>query len=190
MDHSSGLSADELNVLQTGTYTQTDRLVRAALQQFVRQRTNSDVAAGRPPSYPPPADTVRLEDENHCHKSANSQWEVIRLPKTGSGQGTGATYEFLCPCKDIIMSVCPSIYPHTQICHDFSYKVTYLLNESCLHFQVFLSKSLTNKQQTSTTELQVDPLNFQVFCLLWPLDKFISLLNPQVLYSVSLQGMY
>lgn len=47
MDYSSGLSVDVLNVLQTGTYTLAGRLVRAALQQFVRQKTNPKVAAGR-----------------------------------------------------------------------------------------------------------------------------------------------
>uniref|UniRef100_A0A7N6A646 Kinesin-like protein n=1 Tax=Anabas testudineus TaxID=64144 RepID=A0A7N6A646_ANATE len=37
------------------------------------------------PSHPPPADTG-LKEESHGHKSENSQWKVIRLPKTGSGQ--------------------------------------------------------------------------------------------------------
>ena len=47
MDYSRGLSVDVLNVLQTGTYTQAGRLVSAALQQFVRQKSNPKVAAGR-----------------------------------------------------------------------------------------------------------------------------------------------
>lgn len=58
MAYSSGLNVDVLNALQSGTYTQADRLVSAALQQFVRQKTNPKVAAGRPLSHPPPADTV------------------------------------------------------------------------------------------------------------------------------------
>lgn len=60
-----------------------------------------------------------MEDESHAHKSANSQWKVIRLPETGSGQSTGAMYEFLCPYTDIIMSVCLSIYLHN--CHSLPY---------------------------------------------------------------------
>lgn len=47
MDYSRGLSIDVLNVLQTGTYTPAGRSARAALQQFVRQKTNPKVAAGR-----------------------------------------------------------------------------------------------------------------------------------------------
>ena len=46
MDHFSSLNILELNALQTDTYSQTGCLVRAALQQFVRQKTNSKVAAG------------------------------------------------------------------------------------------------------------------------------------------------
>lgn len=45
--HSGGPSVDVLNVLQTGTCTHACRLVGAALQQFVRQKTNPKTTAGR-----------------------------------------------------------------------------------------------------------------------------------------------